>query len=129
MIAYVRSWQEALNGVAALKEMCAFQFNTYIISVLVIFYLQLKHNLPKLANVQATPATSIDHVPPVDKHQLKHSIRHFFEFYGQFYDLKNQLISVHIGQWECRQLNKNQSDNHLTPEQKRFVFGAVLRTE
>lgn len=103
--------------------MHAFQFNTYIISVLVIFYLQLNQNFPKLAKVPASQATSIDTVPPVDGHVLKQSIRQFFEFYGNFYDINEQLISVHVGQWEKRKWDKSQ-EHELTPEQKRFVqFG------
>lgn len=118
MIAYVKSWQEALNGVAVLNDMCAFQFNTYIISVLVIFYLQLNQNFPKLANISATQCTSMDQWPAVDKEHLKKSIRHFFEFYGDFYEVKNRLISVHIGEWENRLLDKTQQA-YFTPEQKR----------
>lgn len=116
----MKSWQEAVNGAAILKEMHAFQFNTYIISVLVIFYLQLNQNFPKLAKVPASQVTSIDKVPPVDGHLLKQSIRQFFEFYGNFYEINDQVISVHVGQWENRKFDKN-PQHELTPEQKRFV--------
>lgn len=100
--------------------MQAFQFNSYIISVLVIFYLQLNQNFPKLANVpQASQAISIDKVPPVDGHLLKQSIRQFFKFYGNNYEIKDHVISVHVGQWENRQFNQNEQQEY-TPEQKRF---------
>lgn len=114
----MKSWQEALNRVAILKEMHAFQFNTYIISVLVIFYLQLKQNFPKLANVQVFQETTIDHIPSVAKDLLKRSIREFFEFYGNFYKMKDHLISVRIGQWEDYRLEIGEVID--SPEQKRF---------
>lgn len=121
MVAYLKSWQEALNRAAILKEMQAFQFNSYILSVLVIFYLQLNQNVPKLADVlKATGKNSIDDVPPVDAHRLKQSIRQFFEFYGNFYESEKHVISVHVGQWENRQVEKDQQHNY-TSEQKRFV--------
>lgn len=120
MIAYLKAWQEALNRVAILKEMHAFEFNSYIISVLVIFYLQLNQNFPKLAKVSASQANSIDNLPSVDVHLLKQSIRQFFEFYGNFYEIKERVISVHVGQWEDREFRRDQ-EHEYTPEQKRFV--------
>lgn len=121
LIAYLKSWQDALNSAAILKEMQAFQFNSYITSVLVIFYLQLNQNFPKLADVpKASRTKSIDKVPPVDAHLLKQSIRQFFEFYGNFYDFKKHVISVHVGQWEDRQFKQGQQHAY-TLEQKRFV--------
>lgn len=121
LIVYLKSWQDALNSAAILKEMQAFQFNSYIISVLVIFYLQLNQNFPKLGDVRRVSRTnSIDNAPPVDANLLKQSIRQFFKFYGNFYDFKKQVISVHVGQWENRQFEKDQQRKY-TPEQKRFV--------
>lgn len=128
MIAYLKSWQEALNRAAILKEMQAFQFNSYIISVLVIFYLQLNQNFPKLTNVPVSQASSIDKVPPVDINLLKQSIHQFFEFYGNSYDIKDHVISVHVGQWENRAFEKDQQHEY-TPEQRRFVhFSSQIHT-
>lgn len=119
MITYLKSLQEALNRAGILKEMHAFEFNTYIISVLVVFYLQLNQNFPKLASVLAAQVTSIDKVPPADGHLLKQSIRQLFEFYGNSYKIEDHVISLHIGKWDNRTFDPNQQE--ITLEQKRFV--------
>lgn len=127
LITYVKSWQDALNTAATLKEIHAFQLDTYIISVLVIFYLQINQNFPKLANVPASQVNSINHIPPVDGEHLKRSIQQFFEFYGSAYEPAEQLISVYVGQWEKRWPDSNEnSQTDFTPEQKRFVFSAFF---
>lgn len=99
LIAFVKSWQEVLNKVAAQKEMQAFQFNTYLISVLVIFFLQLKRNFPKLANVQTSTLLSIDHVSDENIEELKSMVTEFFDFYNSD-KMIYQKINVHTGQWE-----------------------------
>lgn len=99
LIAFVKSWQKTLNKIAAQKGMQAFQFNTYVISVLVIFFLQLKRNFPKLENVQASELQAIDHVSNGNIEELKQMVTEFFDFYNSdklFY----QKINVHTGQWE-----------------------------
>lgn len=119
MIAYIRAWQIAIEEVAIQNDhRCAFRFNTYIISVLVIFYLQLNHNFPKLATVPPTRSQFSGDVPQVDGKKLKHAIRQFFEFYGKKYE-KCKLISLNIGRWQNRQLDKGQ--HILSPERQKFV--------
>lgn len=98
LIAFVKSWQEVVNKVAAEKEMQAFQFNTYIISVLVIFFLQHKRNFPKLGNVPASQLLSIDHVSHDNIEELKPMVTEFFHFYDTD-KLICQKINVHTGQW------------------------------
>lgn len=95
----MKSWQDVMNKVAAQKEMQAFQFNTYVISVLVIFFLQQKQKFPKCANVQATQYLAIDRVPHENIEQLKWLVTDFFGFYDSD-KLIYQKINVHTGQWE-----------------------------
>lgn len=78
LIAYIRSWQEALNEASLPKGLSAFRFNTYIISVLVIFFLQVNQKFPKIAGVPRTESKFIDHVPHVEKESLKRLISDFF---------------------------------------------------
>lgn len=119
LIAYVRAWQNALNeAIAANGTRFVFRFNTYIISVLVIFYLQLNQNFPKLSDVPSSHIKSMDRVPKnVDKEYMKRSVNGFFEFYGKKYELKNQLISVNIGRWQDPLFEPKKTT--FTPEQKR----------
>lgn len=122
LIAYVRAWQNTLNDMAVKKGFFfAFRFNTYIISVLVIFYLQLNHNFPPLADVpRSSQLKSIDNMPKtVNKAELKQAVCKFFEFYGRKYE-KCKLISLNIGRWQNVQLNRQQTI--FTPEQKMLVL-------
>lgn len=120
LIAYVRAWQIAVNETAA-QNGCtyAFRMNTYIISVLVVFFLQVKHNFPKLSDVPQSQAKFIDFVPKVDeddRKKLKKAAKQFFEFYGRVYE-KCKLISLDMGRWQNRRLDKKQSE--LTPERQK----------
>lgn len=104
LIAYIRSWQNVLNELMAQKGLHAFRFNTYIISVLVIFFLQVNHNSPKLRYSPSSQIKFIDHLPKVDKYDLKRVIVQFFEFYGKIYAAQD-VISVNTGRWEDRHSN------------------------
>lgn len=119
LIAYIHSWQAALNEAAAPKGSFLFRFNTYIISVLAVFFLQVRQKFPKLADVPSSQAKFIDHVPHIDRVHLKQTIGQFFEFYGNHYEIENHIISVNIGEWQ----NRHEISQHftLTPEQKRFI--------
>lgn len=44
----------------------------------------------------------------------------FFHFYGHQYEFKNHLISLNIGKWQEKRLQKSQKA--LKPDQKRLVF-------
>lgn len=119
MIAYIRCWQIALNAAAEQNGIHAFKFNTYIISVLVIFFLQINRKFPKLSELPVTQSTCINRIESVDETYLKKAIRQFFEFYGRSYDASKHLISINIGEWQERQSYDQQTDPR--PEHRRFV--------
>lgn len=118
-MAYIKSWQNALNEAALQKGLKAFQFNSYIISVFVIFFLQIKKNFPKLKDLPASRSKCIERVEAVKNESMKQAIAQFLEFYGMRYEINNHLISVNIGRWQERRLHAQQTS--FTPEQKRFV--------
>lgn len=120
LIAYIRAWQISVNDVAAQNGLYAFQFNTYIISILVIFYLQLTHQFPKLADLPSYQVKSIDFVPKIDKGKLKKVAHQFFEFYGKYYEMNCKVISVDVGRWQNRELDSKQTN--FTLAQKRCVW-------
>lgn len=119
MIAYVKSWQHALNDTLRTQGLVAFQFNTYIISVLVIFFLQMNYDFPKVDAVPLVNVMTINTVPSINKDALKKAIRAFFNFYAKQYEVDRLLISVQIGRWQERRLQAEQ--RKFTAEQKRFV--------
>lgn len=120
LIAYVRAWQNSLNTSAAQHGLCAFQFNTYIISILVIFFLQLNQQYPKLEELPASKIKCIDFVPNIDKEILKQVTRLFFEFYAKYYEMNVKVISVDVGRWQNREVDSNQTN--FTPAQKRYAY-------
>lgn len=126
LICYIRVWQDALNEVAAENELLvhATQFNTYIISVLVIFFLQVNHELPILRDIPASQSNYIHHVQQVDEAKLKRMVCQFFKFYGEQYQMDIHVISLNIGQWQEREQLNDQQIN-LSPEQKRFGKCAI----
>lgn len=111
LIMYVKTWQTVLKRLGNAH----FEFNTYIISVLVIFFLQLElgeENFPtvdKLITNNARINSNITNFRPV--------LRLFFEFYGNRYQMCEHIISINIGRW----IEKNQQINYnfLSPAQKR----------
>lgn len=117
LIAYVRAWQNSLNETAAQNGLHAFQFNTYIISILVIFFLQLHHAFPKLADLPSCEVKSIDFIPQIDQEKFKKLAHQFFEFYGKYYEINCKVISVDVGRWQNRELHSNQTN--FTLAQKR----------
>lgn len=112
-----------MNEVAAQNGMCAFQFNTYIIAVLVIFYLQYNKKFPKLKELPASQTKFIHTLSDVSEVNVKQAIWEFFEFYGKKYEPSNQMISIQIGRWQDLQfLTRKAETMNLTPEQKRCAF-------
>lgn len=112
LIAYVKAWQNTLNKEAFKHGLEAFNMNLYTIAVLVIFYLQMNHKLPKAKDASVTikkPKYSING----DLNQLK---KGFFEFYGKSFNCNTHIISIHVGKWQ-QKVQDNQK--HLTAEQKR----------
>ncbi|XP_055323571.1 uncharacterized protein LOC129578676 isoform X2 [Sitodiplosis mosellana] len=121
LIACIRSWQNVLNDVAAEQGKVAFQFNTYIISVLVIFYLQMDHGFPQIKDVALTTSKCINVVPNIERNLLIQAVGGFFKFYANRYETNNQLISVNIERWQEKRLQPHQSI--FTPEQKSLRDG------
>lgn len=68
-----------------------YHFNTYIICILVIFYLQLKHHYPTVRQCLVVTSTDGDY---------KAVLRQFFKFYVNNYQMTSQVISANIGQWQ-----------------------------
>lgn len=120
LIAFIRAWQDTLIQVATQNGTPAFRFNTYIISVLVIFFYQIDQKFPKVSTVPPNQAKSIDNVPPVNVTKFKNAVRQFFQFYGKIYGMNHKIISINIGRLEDRFLKQYQQI-HSTLEQKRFV--------
>lgn len=120
LIAYVRGWQITVNEMAVQDgHQLGFRFNTYVISVLVVFFLQMKHNFPPLTNVPQFQSKFIDFVPEIgtaDRKKFKDAAKQFFEFYGRVYE-KCKIICLDMGRWQNRQLDKKQTA--LTPERKK----------
>lgn len=101
-----------LNDAAAKSGSVAFRFNTYIISVLVIFYLQLNYNLPRVSELSNKVLFS-------PKEEFGQIVRGFFKFYGKHFECNNHLISINIGKWQEKKIQKSQQ--HFSSEQQRFV--------
>lgn len=102
LISYISAWQTVLNRQGSPE----FEFNTYIISVLVIFFLQVNYKIPTLDNIANFVSNANTNVP-----NFKTCPRQFFDFYGNRYQMHNHVISAHIGQWQ---------EMRCHPEQTRF---------
>lgn len=120
LIAFIRAWRDTLIEAATQNGAPTFRFNTYIISVLVIFFYQIDQKFPKVANVPSNGTKTIDNVPPVNVNKFKAAVGQFFQFYGKIYGMDHKIISINIGRLEDRFL-KHYQQIHSTPEQKRFV--------
>lgn len=116
MIAYIKAWQNELNKEASKHGLVVFNMNLYIITVLVIFYLQMNHNLPKVKDLSSVISNQLKFAIKSDLGQL---IKGFFEFYGKSFNCNTHLISIHDGRWQ-QKVVKNQKS--LTEEQKRYVL-------
>ncbi|XP_031626107.1 uncharacterized protein LOC116342573 isoform X2 [Contarinia nasturtii] len=104
LITYIRTWQNMLNKSGLAK----FEFNTYIISILVIFFLQMNHKLPRVGDMQSTDNSASKTSNIVSFRDIP---QNFFSFYGNSYQMWNHVISAHIGRWQERRIQ---------PEQKNF---------
>lgn len=124
MIAYVKAWQNVLNEVAAQRGISAFHFNTYIISVLVIFFLQIEQKCPKVKDVSSSQTKCINSIPSINKGKLKRAVVLFFDLYGINYSIKGHLISINIGRWQEPEYKKQQKS--FSSEQKRFAKLKIL---
>lgn len=97
LIAYIKAWSFVLNEQALKHGLAAFNMNSYIIAVFVIFYLQLNHGLPTVTELDSTIATKIRFS---SKNKLNEFVREFFEFYGKKFAPKSHLISINVGKWQ-----------------------------
>lgn len=82
-------WQITLNRVGIAQ----FEFNTYVISVLVIFFLQVNHKFPTIDQSLSVRSMIADFKPV---------LRQFFSFYGNQYEMWHHVINVHVGKWQKR---------------------------
>lgn len=89
--------------------------NTYVISVLVIFFLQLEHNFPTVDQVLCNDSPIIS-----NESNYKLILRQFFAFYGYHYQMQNHVISAHIGRFQERQIQPAQISFSIA--QQRFVL-------
>lgn len=124
MIEYVLAWQNALNGILAQNEAGGFQFNAYIISVLVIFFMQVNYDIPAISDI-GTIKSNPDALKKAsaslkkDMTNIDKMLADFFWFYGQRYQIWNHVISLNIGRWQERRIQDQQK--HFLPNQKRYV--------
>lgn len=97
------------------NDVIKFHFNTYMISILVIFFFQVNYNVPVVDHIWSIPPKNAsDH--DVDLIKL---IQEFFSFYGNDYKIYNQVVSTHVGQW----LERFMPVGHmLSTTQQRYVF-------
>lgn len=97
-----------------------FQFNTYVISVLVIFFLQIRHAAPTIDGIESWPLLEND-----DTHHKNELILEFFSFYGHNSFLRNSIVSVHAAKLIDARLvsdpNKYFSEKPFTAAEQRFV--------
>lgn len=125
MITYIRAWQNIINRNAFQKYgSIAFEFNTYIISALVIFYLQLHQKLKTIDDIQTIVTTAQVHDVarsdlPNDMARFLDYLYEFFYMYGERYQNWNHVMSCHIGRWQERRIQPEQ--RVFTPNQKRCV--------
>lgn len=124
LIAYVRAWQNVVNDLATQHGDAAFHFNTYIISVLVIFFMQVQYDLPTAGDVSILVASGKANLSRQsileEQKDFNRILYEFFHFYGIRYEINNHLISVRIGRWQEQKLTQQQK--YFTPEQKRLAF-------
>lgn len=114
LIAYVKAWQNVLNEESSKSGSVAFNMNSYIIAVLVIFYLQLNHDVPIVAELSSAIANGSKYLP---RKSFDEFVKEFFKFYGQTFEPKMHVISVHVGKLQQRE----QAEQKLfTSARKRF---------
>lgn len=114
LITYIRTWQIFMNRLCIAR----FEFNTYIVSILVIFFLQVEFGedsfptVDELLQANASVNSNISNFRPI--------LRQFFYFYGHRYQMWNHIISINIGRWQERRVQAEQ--RCFSPAQQRFAF-------
>lgn len=127
LIEYIVAWKNALHTILAPYETAAFQFNTYMIAVLVIFFVQVNYDVPVIADIDTvrSNADAMKKVADTTKKDLDNFdkiLAEFFWFYGQRYQIWNHVISLNIGRWQERRIQDQQK--FFLPNQKRFARSA-----
>lgn len=124
MIECIAAWQNALNSILAPNGTIAFQFNTYLISVLVIFFMQVNYDVPIIQEI-ASVRSNQEAMKKVNASLKKEMatfdklLADFFWFYGQRYQIWNHVISLNIGRWQERRIQDQQK--FFLPNQKRYI--------
>lgn len=122
MIECILAWRNALNITLAPTGTVAFQFNTYIISVLVIFFMQVNYEVPIVQEINSIRSNAeamkkVESSLKKDLNIFDKMLADFFWFYGQRYQIWNHVISLSIGRWQERRIQDQQK--HFLPNQKR----------
>lgn len=114
MITFIRMWQTVLNQL----NIARFEFNTYTISILVIFFLQMDHKYPTIGQTSINVPSTVSN--------YKRILKEFFNFYGKRYQISSSnqdtdhVISIQIGRWQERRIQPEQT--FFNPAQQQFVF-------
>lgn len=124
LIECIVAWQNALNSILAPNGAIAFQFNTYLISVLVIFFMQVNYDVPiiqEIASVRSNKDAMKKATESLKKEMATFDkiLADFFWFYGQRYQIWNHVISLNIGRWQERRIQDQQK--FFKSNQKRCV--------
>lgn len=116
----MKAWQTALNERASKCGLIAFVMNTYVMAVLVIFYLQFSHGLPTVTEL---PTAISNGTKFTTKKSFGHFVKEFFDFYGKSFEPNSHLISLHVGRWQQKE---QKGQKHFTSGQKMYVFSSYL---
>lgn len=120
------AWQNALKTILSQTNANMFHFNSYIISILVIFFMQVNYDVPIAPDVHAMRSnseslTKVKKSVQKDFAILDKILADFFWFYGQRYQIWNHVISLNIGRWQERRIQDQQKS--FQPNQKRLRDG------
>lgn len=94
-----------------------FEFNSYIIYVLVIFFLQMNYDLPQTTNLAAKYTKT--------NKELGSMIYEFFHFYAKKYQNKSHIISARFGRWQQRKLNP--AHRVFDDEMKKYLLAVYTK--
>lgn len=122
MIEYVAAWQNAVRSTLAENGASMFKFNTYMISILVIFFMQVNFSLPTIQEMasmrpNAEAIKKANASLQKDLENVDKLLVDFFWFYGNRYQIWNHVISLNIGRWQERRIQDQQK--FFLPNQKR----------
>lgn len=68
-----------------------------------IFFLQINYGYPTVDQLMQQDANVRS-----DMNNFKMTLKHFFDFYGNNYDMLNQIVSANIGQWQERKKSSSE---------------------